>query len=92
VQHKPERAPFQIGDWLEYVGETSIEAPARSSDETADKLMRPGMKGIVVASLASRKDPVSGETQPAYSRIKFYDNGYEFSINARNKYRFKKFG
>jgi hypothetical protein len=65
VQRKPERAPFQIGDRLEYLGEN-----------TAD--MHRGMRGIVVAS------------QPC--KIKFYDNGYEFTITAENKDRFRKFG
>jgi len=88
MRQKPEPAPFEVHDRLEYLGESSIEAPAAVGGETADTLLKPGMRGTVVYSKPGWIDPRSGKSQPAHCRIKF-DNGYEFTINSENKNRFK---
>jgi hypothetical protein len=91
MEYNPEPALFEVGDRLEYLGESSIKAPAAVGGEMADTLLRPGMKGIVTYSNPGWCDPASGKNQPAHCRIKF-NNGYEFTINQGNKSRFKKVG
>ena len=90
MKHELEPAPFQRGDRLQYIGGNLIEAPSPFGGEHADRLLEPGMVGTVMKSQPGWIDPVSGKPQPAHCRIKFDTSGYEFTINANNKDRFKE--
>jgi hypothetical protein len=87
---KPDPAPFEKGERLEYIGRHSIEAPSPDGGEKADTLLKPGMVGTVVYTQPGWIDAVSGKTQRAHCRIKFDATGYEYTITADNKDRFKR--
>jgi hypothetical protein len=91
LQNKPEPAPFETGERLEYLGKSSIEAPARHGDKVADTLLKAGMIGTVGYSKPGWTDLASKKAHGAHCMIKF-DNGYEVLIDSGNKSRFKKVG
>jgi hypothetical protein len=80
---------FEVGDRLEYLGGSSIEAPAAFAEQKPDTLLKPGMIGIVTYSQPGWTDPANGTDRPAQCRIKF-GRGYEVTIYADSKWRFKK--
>jgi hypothetical protein len=90
MNREQEPVIFEVGDRLEYLGGSSIEAPVIFCGQRADTLLKPGMIGIVTYSQPEWTDPGNGAVWPAHCRIRF-NNGNEFTIYAASKSRFKKF-
>jgi hypothetical protein len=86
MQHQKELPPFEQGDRLKYLGDSSIKA---ADGSLSDTLLKSDMIGTVVYSKPAWTDSVSGKTKSAHCVIRF-ENGYEYSINSRNKDRFEK--
>jgi hypothetical protein len=89
MNREQEPVIFEVGDRLEYLGAIPIEAPATFGGQRAHTLLKPGMIGIVTYSQPGWTDPANGTDWPAQCRIKF-GIGYEVTIYADSKWRFKK--